>query len=222
MDLAQVLKLSEIDTPTVANGLGRLRVRDATTGYTGPDIRALTPELGPRFGMAVTARFDSTTPGSEPFPWEFTQWLSEIRKIAHEETGQVIPIIAVIESVGFRPRHAVIIGDFMATELHLAGVSGVVTNGSIRDIAGVRSVPMACWGAGLTPMHGEMRWLDRNTPVVVDGMTVRPGDFIHADENGAVVIPSIVADQVYAEATAVQREEAALFAELRTPRDSAS
>ena len=48
-------------------------------------------------------------------------------------------------------------------------------------------------------------------------MTVRPGDFIHADENGALVIPPAVADQVYDQALAVQEQESAMFAELRSP-----
>jgi len=62
-----------------------------------------------------------------------------------------------------------------------------------------------------------MRWLDLNIPVVIDGMTVRPGDFIHADENGALVIPSQVADQVYDQAMEVHQKEQAMFAELREP-----
>ena len=48
-------------------------------------------------------------------------------------------------------------------------------------------------------------------------MTVRPGDFIHADENGALVIPPAVADQVHDQALAVQEQEAAMFADLRRP-----
>ena len=38
-------------------------------------------------------------------------------------------------------------------------------------------------------MHGRLRWLDVDCTVVVDGMTVRPGDVIHADVNGAISIP---------------------------------
>ncbi len=48
---------------------------------------------------------------------------------------------------------------------------------------------LACWGAGLPPMHGLIRWLDVNGPVMIDGMRVRPGDIIHADVNGALVVP---------------------------------
>ena len=122
-----------------------------------------------------------------------------------------------MESVGPKPRYTVTIGDGMATRMKLAGAVGFVTNGSIRDLSGVRDVPLACWGTGRSPMHGRLRWLDINCPVGIDGRTVRPGDFVHADENGALVIPSDVADKVYDHALAVQEREAAMFTELRQP-----
>ena len=105
----------------------------------------------------------------------------------------------------------------MATMMMMAGAVGYVTNGSIRDIEGVSAVPLACWAAGLSPMHGRIRWLDIGSPVVIDGMTVRPGDVIHADVNGVIVIPAEVADQVYDKAAEVRRNEGAFFARLREP-----
>ena len=89
--------------------------------------------------------------------------------------------------------------------------------GAIRDLEGVREVPLARWATGLSPMHGKLRWLDVGSPVVVDGMTVRSGDIIHADVNGAIAIPPSVADQVYARALEVRQKESALFARLRDP-----
>ena len=66
-------------------------------------------------------------------------------------------------------------------------------------------------------MHGRIRWLDVNSPVIIDGMTVNPGDIVHADINGVIVIPAAVADQVYDQAAEVRRRESALFARLREP-----
>mgnify|MGYP001304642506 CR=1 FL=1 len=51
MDVEKIKTLVEFDTPTVANGLGLLGVRDDSYGYTGPDIRALTPDFGARVGI---------------------------------------------------------------------------------------------------------------------------------------------------------------------------
>ena len=186
MNLEKILKLLEFDTPTVANGLEKLGVQDPSGGFTGPDVRALMPDMGPRIGIAVTARMDTTSPGTDKPPSLFNNWLRMIHEAAQ---GGKWPVFAVMESVGPRPRHTVTIGDGMGTMMKLAGAVAFLSNGSIRDIEGVRAVPMPCWAAGLTPMHGRLRWLDVGSPVVIDGMTVRPGDIIHADVNGAIVIP---------------------------------
>jgi 4-hydroxy-4-methyl-2-oxoglutarate aldolase len=126
-----------------------------------------------------------------------------------------LPVFAVMESVGPRPRYTVTIGDGMGTIMRLAGATAFLSNGSIRDLDGVRGIGLPCWAAGLSPMHGALRWLDVNSPVVIDGMIVRPGDIIHADVNGALCIPPTVADQVLAKAQAVRQREAALFARWR-------
>jgi 4-hydroxy-4-methyl-2-oxoglutarate aldolase len=223
MDLDRIARLTEFDTPTVANGLEMLAVRDPSYGYTGPDVRCLMPELGPRVGVAVTARMDTTSPERETkqptHPKVFYEWLRHIQDVARAHTNghATLPVFAVIESVGLRPRYTVSIGDGMGTQLTMAGVAGYLTNGCIRDLDGVRAVPLPCWAAGISPMHGAIRWLDVGTPVVIDGMTVRPGDVIHADLNGALCIPRAVADQVYDTAIAVRDKEAAMHAKLRSP-----
>jgi 4-hydroxy-4-methyl-2-oxoglutarate aldolase len=217
MNVDNVRKLVEFDTPTVANGLELLGVRDPTVGYTGPDIRALMPELGPRVGVAVTARMDTTTAGTDRPPSLFHDWLRLIQQAVQLDGVGTMPVFAVIESVGPRPRYTVTIGDGMGTQMVLAGAVAFLTNGSVRDIEGLRQIPLPCWAVGLSPMHGRIRWLELNCPVVVDGMTVRPGDIIHADVNGALVIPAEVADQVYDKAREVREREQAMFARLREP-----
>lgn len=66
-------------------------------------------------------------------------------------------------------------------------------------------------------MHGKIRWLDINSPVVIDGVTIKTGDVIHADINGALLIPATSADQVLSKALLVRQQESALFAKLGQP-----
>jgi len=209
----KITRLTEFDTPTVSNGLGKLDIKDKSYGYTGPEVRYLTPEFGIKVGVAVTARLDTTSPGNEPNVGnQFFEWLQTMLDIS--KGASPLPVFAVIESVGLRPKYTVTIGDIMATQMMNAGAVGCLTNGSVRDVEGLRGVPMPCWGAGLSPMHGQMRWLDINGPVVVDGMTVNFGDIIHADENGAIVLPAQFADQVYDKAVMVVDEEKAKLAAM--------
>jgi regulator of RNase E activity RraA len=213
MNTNNILKLLDFDTPTVANGVELLRVRDPSGGYTGPDVRALMPDFGVRVGVAVTARMDTTSPGVDNPPSLMKEWI----RLMSEAAQSGLPVFAVMESVGPRPRHTVTIGDGMATIMKLAGATAFITNGSIRDLDGVRAVGLPCWAAGLSPMHGMMHWLDVNSAVVIDGMTVHPGDIIHADVNGAVVIPPAIADQVLDKASQVRAREQELFKRWRDP-----
>lgn len=216
MNIENIKKLIEFDTPTVANGLELLGVLDPTVGYTGPDVRCLMPEMGVRVGVAVTTRMDTMTAGVDKPPSLYRAWVELMVKSSSVEGG-VLPVIGVMEAVGPRPRYTVTIGDGMGTGMMLAGCTGFVTNGSIRDIEGVREVGLPCWAAGLSPMHGRLRWFDVGSPVVIDGMTVHTGDIIHADVNGVLCIPRALADQVYEKAMAVRRRESGLFAKWRKP-----
>jgi len=228
-----IKQLTEFDTPTVGNGVELLGVRDPSGGYTGPDVRALMPELGVRAGIAVTARLDTTSPGTDQTAmdifWEMVRHIQSLSGVpgntAHagdtsssgSSSGEGVPVFTVVESVGLRPRHTVTIGDGMGTHLKNAGVVGFLTNGCIRDIEGVRAVPLACWAAGLSPMHCRLRWLDLGSPVVIDGMTVRTGDLIHADQNGALCFPAHLVEQVLEKAHAVREKETRMFQTLRQP-----
>ena len=61
------------------------------------------------------------------------------------------------------------------------------------------------------PSHAWVRVEEFNVPVEVHGMHVEPGDLIHADQHGAVVIPIDVADQVPQAAADIAAKEAVLI-----------
>ncbi len=213
MNAKTVTQLAEFRTTTVATAINKMLLRDPASGFTGPDTRVLMPDLGTRVGIAITARLDTTTGGHDTPENEFAQWLDAGRELANSFSGGTVPLFAVIESAGQRPRNTVI-GPMIAAQMKLVGVEALLTDGCVRDLDGLRSIRMACWAAGLAPMHGTIRWLEFNMPVVVDGMTVRPGDLVHADVNGAVVMPAEVADKVYEQALVVKERDRSFYAKL--------
>jgi regulator of RNase E activity RraA len=62
-----------------------------------------------------------------------------------------------------------------------------------------------------------MRWLDFDLPVIVDGVTVRPGDVVHADVNGATVMPASAVDKVFEQSVAVRERDQKFYARMAEP-----
>jgi len=76
------------------------------------------------------------------------------------------------------------------------GLVGFVVNGGARDVAGFRALgmPLFCTGAGTRGKNLQIAGV--NVPIVVGGVTIRPGDIIVADEDGIVSIPASRLDAV--------------------------
>ena len=77
----------------------------------------------------------------------------------------------------------------MAKTLRAAGCVGAVTNGGARDVAGCLTAEFAVYCRGKTVHHGPYRFRSLGKPVEVGGITVRPGDVIHANQEGVIRIP---------------------------------
>ena len=87
------------------------------------------------------------------------------------------------------------------------GCNGVITNGSVRDLPDVaEGFQMLADRVG--PSHAFVHVVDFGRPVTVCGMRVSDGDIIHADQHGAVVIPSHVCSKVKKAAQLVARRRA--------------
>jgi 4-hydroxy-4-methyl-2-oxoglutarate aldolase len=72
------------------------------------------------------------------------------------------------------------------------GLVAMVVFGGARDVAGYRQMgmPLYCTGSATADKPADMQIVDRNVPVEVGKVTVRPGDVILADEDGVVCIPA--------------------------------
>lgn len=96
-------------------------------------------------------------------------------------------------------------GSILATRLQVRGCAGVVTDGGIRDSADIAALamPVYCAGASaptnLTKHHG----VDVNVPIGCGSVPVYPDDIMVGDGDGAIVIPAEIADDIAAEAQAM-------------------
>jgi regulator of RNase E activity RraA len=85
------------------------------------------------------------------------------------------------------------------------GGVGIVTNGQCRDSGEVtmQRVPIACKSRGRTIIPGRIEVVELQTTIGIGGAQVRPGDIVGCDDDGLVVVPIEVAQEVALHAKAV-------------------
>ncbi len=207
----QLAELRAMDSPTVANAIEAFKVRDDTQGFLGMDVPCHTPEFGVMLGYAVTATANSMAPAR-----------ARDRK-GHFRLFEAVaaapkPSVLVIKDVGPRRTHACFLGDVIATITKRLGAIGIVTDGGVRDLAGVTPLGYHVFAAGFVVAHGTFNIEEVGIPVEISGTTVRPGDLIHGDASGVTTVPLEIADKVYAECLKVREREAGLR-DFATARD---
>jgi regulator of RNase E activity RraA len=191
--------LRRINSPTIANAIETFDVRPRGEGVSDTRIRCQFPEFGVLLGYACTATILSAKPAppkrrvSRTDYWDYTKQFPG-------------PKITVIQDLSGVPGGAY--WGEVNTSIHLAlGSLGVVTNGSVRDLDEVRATGFHMFSSGVSVSHGFAHLEDFRLPVTVFGMTVRPGDLVHADRHGAVVIPLEIAGEVAGAAMEIERAE---------------
>lgn len=81
-----------------------------------------------------------------------------------------------------------VVGDNLARQAAANGWSGILVHGAVRDTAVLASIDLAVHALGTSPRRTEKRGLgDRDVAVTFCGATIRPGDWVAADEDGVLV-----------------------------------
>src|SRR5207245_196679 len=149
--------------------------------YMGGHIQSVTKSLGPTVGVAVTCEIDTSTPGATPDLDGYYRQVDEI-------SGMKVPAVWMAKTVGSRPHHECVLGDGMGKTLFAAGCIGAVTDGGVRDVNGLLSIPFAAYCKGTTIHHCAMRIRQCGAPVERGGITVRPSELVQAKEERATGI----------------------------------
>jgi len=209
--------LGGFDTPTVCNALEVVAPERRGSGYTTVPFFCPRPDLAPIVGFARTGTIRAMTA-----PEASVDELTEARLSYYDHIGEGPgPTITVIEDRDDSPGYGAWWGE-VNTNIHQGlGSLGVITNGSIRDLDD--SAPGFQLLAGLPgPSHAWVRVESWGEPVTVHGMQVTPGDLIHADQHGAVVVPIEAAGAIPEAVAAIAAHEHRLISASQQPGFSAA
>ena len=94
-------------------------------------------------------------------------------------------------------------GEMTSLAAKMRGAVGVIIDGSVTDVVEIREQGMPTFARAISARIGRRLGLPGgavNEPVECGGVLVRPGDLVVADDNGIVVMPPQVAEEVYAAA----------------------
>ena len=102
-----------------------------------------------------------------------------------------------------------VFGELFATAVKQRKGAGVLLDGYVRDLKAIKEMNFPLFYAGRNPRtsKGRAEINECQIPVILDGVTIRPGDLIFGDIDGVVIIPKEIADEVFEAALATIKKE---------------
>jgi regulator of RNase E activity RraA len=109
-----------------------------------------------------------------------------------------------------------IFGDILCARMRKRGVAGLVTDGVVRDAAGVLSTGLPVWCRGIAAPSSVtgLTFVGWQEPVGCGGVAVFPGDVVVTDGDGAVVIPRALVAEITPLCVEQEALEAWIMAEV--------
>jgi 4-hydroxy-4-methyl-2-oxoglutarate aldolase len=182
-------RLTQFDTPTICNTIELFEIRPRNEGYMDGRIRACFPEMPPIAGYAATATMRCAFPKREGDV--YTALDEQVARFG-ELQGPPIVVYQDLDD----PCVAATFGEIMCSTYQAFGAAGLITSGAARDLDQVRRIGFPAFSNGAICSHGYSHIVDIHRAVRVGGVTVQPGDLIHADVNGVTTIPLEIAADV--------------------------
>jgi RraA family protein len=121
--------------------------------------------------------------------------------------------ILVVDGQG--DQSSALFGELMARDAMRAGIAGVVVDGAVRDVAGLRELGLPIFSRWVTPRVGTNRRLGKvGVEIACGGVVVRQGDWIVGDDDGVVVVPQEVVTQIAQAGVAIEDKERQIAARI--------
>jgi len=200
----EIVALKRYSSPTLANAIELFDLRPRNAGFMSPEIRCVLPELGAMVGFAATATVAAEQPGTgQRLPSRYEYWKSVL--------GVTAPRVAVIQDLD----QPVAVGSFWGevnANIHRAlGCVGTVTNGGVRDLDEVRGLGFHLFASQVVVSHAYIHLIDIGIPVKVGGLIVKPGELIHADQHGVLIVPAEIVRELPEAVKKVESKERAII-----------
>ena len=202
----EMLELRRWNTPTIYNGWEQITKHDAGgDGFNIEETVDFMPQMGAMVGYAVTIVCEPGNPAhkaANPRAW------SEYRRYVASLPG---PKIVVVQDLNKPDFVGSFWGEVNANTFRAHGCVGVVTDGGVRDVDEVEALGFHYFARAVIVSHAYVHVEESGIPVEIGGLTIRPGDLIHADKHGVMTIPQAIAGLIPEAARRIEARERALI-----------
>ncbi|MDJ0390966.1 ribonuclease activity regulator RraA [Roseomonas sp. E05] len=203
-------KLKKVSTATLATALYKRGFRSQFI----QDVKPLSPREESMVGEAFTLRY---MPAREDL-----NQLTVFRNPDHPQRKAVeeCPPGAVMVMDSRKDARAASAGGILVTRLMKRGVAGVVTDGGFRDSAEIATLDMPAYHSRPSaPTNLTLHQaIDINVPIGCGDAPVFPGDVVVGDNDGVIIIPAHLADEIADEATEMTAYEDFVTEKVREGR----
>lgn len=175
--------LQQVDTPTICNAIEVAQGKRGFNAFTRGTM-LINEASGVIVGYASTAKIAALAPPTEAPDVIRARRMAYYKQMA--EAPQ--PSVCVIEDEDVPNAIGAYWGEVNTTIHKGFGMAGTLTNGVMRDL-GDMALDYPVVAGSIGPSHGFVHVTALNVPVNVFGLIAEPGDLVHADRHGAVVVP---------------------------------
>lgn len=207
LSAATKAKLEKITTATLTTVLLKKGLRNVWLRKAMPFSPAAQGKrlVGEAFTLRfIPAREDLATPAS----WS--------KPISTRGAIEAMPegCIAVADAMGVTD--AGIFGDILCARMVKRGVTALITDGVVRDVAGVNGtgLPVWCAGGAAPPSVAGLTFVAWQQPIACGGVAVFPDDIIVVDDDGAVLIPANLLEKIVDDCVEQERLEAWIMVQV--------
>jgi regulator of RNase E activity RraA len=205
LDRQVIETLTAVTTATLTTILLKKGLRNVWMRGTMPIRRGQPRLVGRAFTLRfIPAREDLATPES----WS--------KPISTRSAIEAMPEGCIAVADAMSTTDAGIFGDILCARMKKRGVAGLVTDGAMRDVAGVlgTGLPVWCRGVAAPPSVAGLTFVNWQEPIACGGVAVFPDDVVVVDDDGATLIPAALLDEVLKAAPEQERLEGWIMQEV--------
>lgn len=206
----EIEALRKISTPTMSNAIETFNVRPRNEGFMDSSVRCIFPELGVMVGYAYTLTIRASREEASPSPLDVWGAVLEVPE----------PRVVVIQDLDAPNPVGSYWGEVNGNIHKALGCVGTVTNGGVRDLDEVRELGFHFFASCVLVSHAYVHVVEFGKPVRVGGLTVRPGDLIHADQHGVLLVPPEIARDLPKAAADFEAKEREIIGFCQSPEFS--